>query len=150
MSRGRPILFLLLGACAGGGEEPPPLDPIESWACLHVAEGELVDVIPDREAAETVAVGQFSYRAILVPEEIGFIRFDTTGPAELALLLDFPGAVHAIWNGDESVDVEPGGPNPSCDEDIVEVNYLSVPGGAHWLELGDVNNATVWFVLGET
>lgn len=139
----------LTAGCAGGDDDEQLEEPIESYACVHIAEGDLVDVGLTREEAEPITVGRLPWRVILVPGETGYVSFSTAGPTDLVLLLDYAGPVHAVWNGEERVDIDPGGPNTNCDEDIVEVDYFSVPAGDHWLEVGPAYQATVWMMLGE-
>ncbi|MEQ1507939.1 MAG: hypothetical protein ABMB14_37270 [Myxococcota bacterium] len=152
MVRAIGVVWFAAGAggvgCAGDAEEAEP-EPVETYACVHVADGDLVDVSHDRAASESIAVGREPYRMILVPDEAGYVAFSTAGPADLVLQLDFAAAVKAVWNGDERVALEPGEPNPNCDSDIVEVDYLSVPAGDHALEVGPAFQATVWAMLSE-
>lgn len=145
----RALLAATIAGCSGGEGDAPVEEPIESYACVHVAEGDLVDVALVREEAESITVGREPYRVILVPGETGYVAFDTAAAADLVLLLDYAGPVHAVWNGEDRVELTPGDPNPNCDADLVEVDYLSVPAGAHWLEIGPAYQATVWMMLGE-
>jgi hypothetical protein len=135
-------------ACSGD-EETPGQDPVEVYACVHIAEGEITDVAPTREEARTIAVGRDPYRVNLYPGEAGYLGFETAGPAELVLQLDFAGAAAAVWSGEDRQPIEPGDPNPNCDGDIPEVDYLSVPAGQHWLELGPAYQGNVWLLLSE-
>lgn len=141
------VLGVLAGGCGGGAGAAG--EPVEHYACVHIAEGEILDVATTREDADTIELGRAPYRVNLYPGVAGYLRFQTSGPTDLVLLLDYPGAAPAVWNGDEREPIEPGDPNPNCDTDIVEVDYLSVPGGEHWLELGPVFQGNVWLMLAD-
>jgi hypothetical protein len=144
----RKILILGgLSGCAGGEKDGDEGVPIEEYACLHIAEGEIVDVALAREEARTIEVGREPYRVNLYPEEAGYVAFESPAQ-ELVLLLDFAGAVPAVWTGEERTELEPGAPNPNCEVDLLEVIYLSVPEGQHWLELGPTYQANIWVMLG--
>lgn len=116
-----------LTAC--GGAEEPTEEPVESYACVHVNEGDVLDVALDRAEAREITVGRDPYRINLFPGEAGYVAFSTPGPASLVALVDFVGAVPAVWNGDDRVPLDPGAPNPNCDEDLPEVLYFDVPSG---------------------
>lgn len=141
------IAALLVG-CDGKAEEEV-LEPVEPYACVHIADGELVDFAEVREEANTITVGREPWRVIIVQATVGYVAFETSGDTDLVLLLDYPGAVPAVWNGEERIALESGSPNPSCDEDLPEVLYFSVPGGSHALEIGPIYQAAVWLMLAE-
>lgn len=141
------LLCLPAFACNSSSEEEAA-PPIEEYACLHIAEGDIIDVSLDRTSAKTIEVGREPYRVNLYPNEAGFVAFDRAA-RDLVLLLDFAGAVPAVWTGEERQEIPPGSPNPSCDADLVEVLYFSVPEGDHALEVGPAFQGAVWMMLGE-
>jgi hypothetical protein len=144
----RKILMVCgLSGCAGGDKDEGEEVPIEEYACLHIAEGEIVDMALSKEEARTLEVGRTPYRVNMYSEEVGYVAFDS--PAQqLVLLMDFAGAVPAVWTGEERTELEPGSPNPNCEVDLLEVLYFDVPGGQHLLELGPVYVGSVWMMLG--
>ena len=139
-------LMLLLCAC-DGGEEPAPEQPTAEYGCLHVAEGTIVDVSADRQAARTITAGRDPYRVNLLPNEPGFLKLELGSPTDLVVLLDQQGALPAVWRGDEREELGAGEPDPFCDEDIPEMHEISLPGGPSWLELGPVFQANVWMLV---
>jgi hypothetical protein len=141
------LLLGVLPGCEGGGKEDGGEVPIEEYACLHIAEGEILDVALTRDEARSIEVGRTPYRVNLYPEEAGYVAFESEGE-DLVLLMDFAGAAPAVWTGEERDALEPGSPNPDCEADLLEVIYLSVPGGQHWLELGPTYQASIWLMLG--
>jgi hypothetical protein len=147
MTRTNLIAFLLVSAC-GTGQDGEAVEPIEDYACVHIVQGDIVDAATDRADATTIEVGRDPYRVNLPPGEAGFVRFES-GATDLVLLLDFAGAAKAVWSGEDRQEITPGGPDDTCPTDIVEADYLSVPDGEHWLELGPAYQANVWLVLGE-
>ncbi|MEQ1564002.1 MAG: hypothetical protein ABMA64_00065 [Myxococcota bacterium] len=137
----------LAALVACGRSEGDDAPPVEAYACLHIAEGTILDVADSREEADTIAVGRDPYRVNVMPGVAGYVRFETDAPSDLVLLLDFAGAVPAVWSGEDRVEITPGEPNPNCDVDLLEVDYLSVPAGEHWLEIGPVYQGNVWLML---
>ena len=144
-----PVLFVPCTlACADGGKEEQDQQSVEQYACLHIAEGELRDVSLYPEQAGSIEVGRTPYRVNVYPQQAGYLAFDEAA-RDLVLLLDFAGAVPAVWTGEERTELTPGEPNPHCDEDLVEVLYFSVPEGPHLLEVGPIFEANVWMMLAE-
>lgn len=142
------LACLCAAGCAGdGGGESEAEDSLETYACLHVAEGSILDVGQTREDAPTITIGRDPYRVNLYSGEAGYLRFETQGPEELVLQTDFAGTGSAVWNGEERVEIAAWGPNPTCEEDLPETFSLSVPGGEHWLEIGPVFQGNVWLML---
>lgn len=150
MYRNTWIVAVVAAGCNGGGDDDGAgAEPVETYACLHIAEGSLLDFSQDRAAAESITVGREPWRVNVIQNEVGYVAFETSGAADLVLLLDFVRAVPAVWNDDERIELDPGEPNPNCDEDLPEVLYFSVPGGSHWLEIGPIYQGNVWMMLEE-
>lgn len=140
-----PPVFLLFSACDGGGDDEATV-PIEEYACLHVAEGDVVDVAASRADANEITPGRDPYRVNLLPGAAGYLKFEADGP--LVLLVDFAGAVPAVWTGEDRVPLDPGDADPYCDADIPEVQTIDVGAGEHVLEVGPIYQANVWMMLG--
>ncbi|MEZ4237621.1 MAG: hypothetical protein R3F59_16035 [Myxococcota bacterium] len=139
----------LLTACDGGKGDETAEPSLEEYACLHIAEGSVVDVALDRADAHTIDVGRAPYRVNLYPGEAGYLQFETAGAADLTLLLDFAGAVPAVWTGEDRTELTPDGADDVCPDDIAEVLPVSVGGGTHWLEVGPAFQGNVWMMLAE-
>lgn len=146
MTRTLAIVAFLAG-CSDGGGDGGDAPPIEEYACVHVVEGDLVDVAATREEASEITPGREPYRVNLLPGVAGFLRFQANGEG-LVLLTDFAGAASAVWTGEERTPLEPGAPDPHCDEDIPSVQDVPVGAGEHFLELGPIYQANVWLMLG--
>ena len=144
-----PLITACAVACAGGGDGSEETDPLETYACLNVADGDLIDVALTREEAPTITIGRDPYIVNLYPEQAGFLKFDVAAATTLVLQTDFVGAVPGLWVGDERQEVVPFGPNPTCEEDLPEATSLDVGPGPHWLEVGPVFQASVWLMLAE-
>lgn len=140
-------LSFALPACSDGGGDAEETS-IEAYACLHIAEGDILDVSLERSEAEEIEVGRNPYRVNLYPGSAGYISFDSAA-RDLALMLDFAGAIPAVWTGEQRTEIPPGQPNPNCDVDLVEVLYFSVPEGEHALEVGPAFQGAIWLMLGE-
>ena len=140
---------VLVGCGGGGSKDEAEVEPVESYACVHIAEGGLVDFSPVREEAESITVGRDPWRVNVIQDEVGYVAFETSGPADLVLQLDFARAVPAVWSGEDRTALDPGDPNPNCDTDLPEVLYFSVPAGAHQLEIGPIFQGNVWLMLSE-
>lgn len=152
MSRTQFRAFLLfpLVACSGDdNSDDTAAEPVESYACVHIAEGGLVDFAPDRAEAGSITVGREPWRVNVIRDTVGFVAFGTDAPVDLVLQLDFARAVTAVWSDDARTALDPGDPNPNCDTDIPEVLYLSVPAGEHQLEVGPIFQGNVWLMLSE-
>ena len=139
-----PLPLALLAACAGDdqGDLPPP---IEEYACVHIVEGDILDVSASREDAPEIAVGREPYRVNLLQDVPGYVRFTSDG-SPLVLLTDFVGATPAVWTGETREELAVGVANPSCDEDLPSVQDVDVAAGEHLLELGPVFQANVWLM----
>jgi hypothetical protein len=141
---------LAAGGCSGEGDaEAEQEPPVEEYACLHIAEGQIVDVSLERADARTITVGREPYRVNLYPGEAGFLRFEAGAAAELVLVLDHPGSVPAVWTDDDRIELDPGAPNDSCEEDLPEVIAFQVGAGEHWLEVGPAFQGNIWMMLAE-
>ena len=137
--------FLPLVACSGPEEEPT--EPTAEYACLHVAEGTIVDVAPDRASASTIDVGREPYRVNLVSGVAGYLAFDLTASTDLVLLADWPDAVAAVWTGEDRQAIEGAQPNPFCDEDLPMHYEISLAAGTHHLEIGPIYQGNVWMMV---
>lgn len=136
--------------CAGegGGDGTDAEDPLTTWACVHVAEGTLLDGGATREEAPTMTPGRTPYRVNLLPAVPNFVRFEVDEGGEWTLLADEAGAVPAVWAGEARAELPAGQPDPECDEDIPSVQTLALEAGEHWLEIGPLYQGNVWLVLG--
>lgn len=139
-------LLLPLVACAGD-EETEAIEPIAEWACVHVAEGTILDAGASREEAPEIAIARAPYRVNLRPGAAGFLGFEVDAAADVALLVDFAGAVPALWRGETREALAPGAADPSCPDDLPESWVLSVDAGPHWLEVGPAFQGNVWLLL---
>lgn len=140
---------VLVGCSGGDDDDGAEAEPVESYACVHIAEGGLVDFAPVREDAESITVGRDPWRVNVIQDQVGYVAFETSAPSELVLQLDFARAVPAVWTGEDRTALDPGDPNPNCDTDLPEVLYFSVPAGEHWIEIGPIFQGNVWLMLSE-
>jgi hypothetical protein len=143
----RPLPLLLLAAACAGDEATGDPTPIEEHACVHIVEGDILDVSPTRDDAPEITVGREPYRVNLLQGAPGFLRFTSDG-APLVLITDFAGAAPAVWTGETREELPAGSPDPFCDEDLPSVQDVDLPAGDHVLELGPVFQANVWLMLG--
>ena len=140
--------FLVLVACGANGKDDEEVEPIEVYGCVHIAEGDILDVAATREDARAITVGRSPYRVNLLPSVAGYVSFEPDGADDLTLLVDFAGAAMAVWQGEDRIELTNGAANPNCDEDIPETHTVPVGSGTHWLELGPAFQANVWLMLG--
>ncbi len=140
-------LALLSTASCSGAEEGEPEVSTAEYGCLHVAEGTILDVSPERTTARTIELGREPYRINLLPDEPGFVRVDTQRATDVVVLLDHVGAMPALWRGDDREELTGGDPNPFCDEDVPELHEVQLGSGANWLELGPTFQANVWVLI---
>ena len=141
------ILLLAFAVGCSGDEEDGDTTPIEEYACVHIVEGDIVDVAASRDLASEITPGRAPYRVNLLQDQVGFLRFQADG-GPLVLLTDFAGATPAVWTGETREELPAGNANPNCDEDIPSVQDLDLAAGEHFLELGPVFQANVWLMLG--
>src|SRR5688572_24003924 len=109
----RMLAVAVLVGCKGGDDGEEAVEPVEEYACVHIAEGQLTDFAEVREEARTITVGREPWRINILQDTVGYVAFDSPA-ADLVLQLDYAGAVPAVWNGEERVALEPGEPNPNC------------------------------------
>ena len=142
-------IALVTSACsAGGGDDGEGSEQqTAEYACLHVAEGTIVDVSGERESARTITLGREPYRVNLLPDVPGFLRIDAGTATDVVVLVDQVGMFAALWRGDDREALEPGEPNPFCEQDITEMHEVSLASGTNWLELGPVYQANVWMMI---
>lgn len=142
------LLAAAAAACGGDGPTTPTLEPLEAWACTHVAEGDVVDASLDRGAAPSVPTGRSPLRVNIVSGETNFLAFDVDTAQAWVLLADQAGALPAVWEGDARVELDPAVTDPSCDEDLPEMRRVELGAGPHHVEVGPVFQGNVWMVLG--
>jgi len=140
-------LALALAGCAGDGEEPPPLDPVEE-GCYHIAEGTVVDAGPTPEEATELALGLDPYRVGLLPDEVGYVSVTTTG-GTLAVMADAADVFASVESDGEPIELPEVHENPTCGQDIPSVMELSVPAGTYVLGVGPHYKATLWMLVAE-
>ncbi|MCB9685610.1 MAG: hypothetical protein H6738_10650 [Alphaproteobacteria bacterium] len=138
-------------ACGGGGDDggTTALEPIETWACVHVAEGAIVDASTTRADAGSISPGRSPYRVNIVQAETNYVAFDVTSGGTWTLLADAADALPAVWEGDDRIELDASVPDPECDEDIPEMRTVQLQPGPHHLEIGPVFQGNVWIVVGQ-
>lgn len=140
-------LLLTTAACT---EEPEPEAPSTAeYGCLHIAEGALADVSPERQAATTLTLGREPYRINMLPDVPGFVGLELAQETPVVVLVDFAGTLSAVWRGDDREEVSGGEPNPYCEDDIPEHHELTLAAGTNHLELGPVFQGNVWLMIAE-
>ncbi|MCA9492500.1 MAG: hypothetical protein KC621_21350 [Myxococcales bacterium] len=153
MEGGRGLLagVVLLVGCGGDGGDggTTPLEPIEDWACLHVAEGTIADASTDRADAGSIAPGRAPYRVNIVQAEPNYVAFDVSSAGTWTLLAEATGALPAVWEGDDRIELDAAVPDPSCEGDIPEMRTVELAPGPHHLEIGPIFQGNVWIVLGQ-
>ncbi len=143
---------LLLGCGGeGDGKDDPTVDeePLTTWACVHIAEGTVIDGGATREEAPTLALGRSPWRVNLLTGVPNYVRFQVETPGDYTLLTDEADAVPAVWAGEARLELPGGEPNPECPADLPEVQTLSLEAGEHWLEIGPLFQGNLWLVLGQ-
>jgi hypothetical protein len=138
----------VLVGCGGEGDGGDD-QPLEEYACTQLATGELIDAVPDRAEARTLTIGRGAYRVNLIRDTVGYVAFETEGPADLTLVVDHPGAVPAWWEGDTRNELDAASPNPACETDLPQLSTLSTGGGVGALEVGPIAEGAIWLMLGE-
>ena len=141
------MAILASQACAGAGEEEPPVDPVEE-ACLRIEEGTVIDAGPTPEEATELTLGSEPWRVGLYPDQVSFVTVTTSG-APVVFLADAADVFASLSTDGAEVELPAATENPVCPQDIPSVLELDLPSGTHTLGVGPHYKATLWMVLTE-
>ncbi|MBX2800325.1 MAG: hypothetical protein KTR31_21780 [Myxococcales bacterium] len=149
----RPLILVLsasplLVACAGESETDLQQE-LDVYACGVTTQGTLLDGSATRAAAREAPVGRDPVRVNLLQDQANFVTINADDDVTVTLFLDHPGALTAVWSGETRTEVTNSVTNEFCPGSIPERLVTPLGKGLHHLELGPVEQAAVWLLVGD-